>query len=47
MDITLTLAILLVAIILFATEWLRMDVVSLMILLAVALTGLVINPHEW
>ncbi|MDH4008622.1 MAG: SLC13 family permease, partial [Desulfuromonadales bacterium] len=45
MDITLTLAILLVAIILFATEWLRMDVVSLMVLLAVTLTGLV-TPAE-
>ncbi len=45
MDITLTLVILLIAIILFATEWLRMDIVSLMILLAVALTGLV-TPEE-
>jgi len=45
MDITLTLAILLIAIILFATEWLRMDVVSLMVLLAVTLTGLV-TPSE-
>ena len=45
MDIALTLSILLFAIILFATEWLRMDVVSLMVLLALALTGLV-TPEE-
>ena len=41
MEIALTLTILLIAIVLFATEWLRMDIVSLMILLALALTGLV------
>ncbi|MBE0577581.1 MAG: SLC13 family permease [Desulfuromonadales bacterium] len=41
MEITLTLMILLIAIILFATEWIRMDLVSLMVLLALALTGLV------
>ncbi len=45
MEITLTLLILLIAIILFATEWVRMDLVSLMVLLAVALTGLV-TPEE-
>jgi len=45
MDITLTLVILLIAIILFATEWVRMDLVSLMVLLAVTLTGLV-TPEE-
>ncbi|MEJ2470920.1 MAG: SLC13 family permease [Desulfuromonadales bacterium] len=45
MDITLTLLILLIAILLFATEWLRMDVVSLMILLSLVLTGLV-TPEE-
>jgi di/tricarboxylate transporter len=45
MQITLTLLILLVAIILFATEWIRMDLISLMVLLAVALTGLV-TPEE-
>lgn len=45
MDITLTLLILLIAIILFATEWIRMDLVSLMILLTLALTGLV-TPEE-
>jgi di/tricarboxylate transporter len=45
MEITLTLLILLTAIILFATEWIRMDLVSLMVLLAVALTGLV-TPEE-
>ncbi len=41
MDITLTLVILLIAIILYATEWIRMDLVSLMVLLALAITGLV------
>lgn len=41
MEMTLTLTILAIAIILFATEWIRMDLVSLMILLAVVLTGLV------
>ena len=41
MEIALTLTILLIAIILFATEWLRMDLVSLMVLLALGLTGLV------
>ncbi len=41
MDMTITLIILAIAIILFATEWIRMDLVSLMVLLAVVLTGLV------
>ncbi len=41
MDISLVLIILLAAIVLFATEWVRMDVVSLMILLTLAITGLV------
>ncbi len=45
MEITLTLLILLIAIVLFATEWLPMDLVSLMVLLAVGLTGLV-TPEE-
>ena len=45
MEITLTLLILLIAIILFATEWIPMDLVSLMVLLAVGLTGLV-TPEE-
>ncbi|MGW8312781.1 MAG: SLC13 family permease [Desulfuromonadales bacterium] len=45
MDIILTLLILLIAIILFATEWIPMDMVSLMVLLAVGLTGLV-TPEE-
>ncbi len=45
MDIALTLLILLLAIVLFATEWLPMDLVSLMVLLAVGLTGLV-TPEE-
>ena len=41
MEIALTLGILLIAIVLFATEWLPMDIVSMMILLSVSLTGLV------
>ncbi len=41
MDITLVLLILAVAILLFATEWIRMDLVSLMVLLSLGLTGLV------
>ena len=41
MEMTLTLTILGIAIVLFATEWVRMDLVSLMVLLAVVLTGLV------
>ena len=45
MEITLTLLILLIAIILFATDWVRMDLVSLMILMALVLTGLV-SPEE-
>lgn len=45
MEITLVLTILVVAIILFATEVIRMDVVSLMVLLALGLTGLV-TPTE-
>lgn len=45
MEITLVLTILAVAILLFATEVIRMDVVSLMVLLALGLTGLV-TPYE-
>ncbi|HKL48549.1 MAG TPA: SLC13 family permease [Desulfuromonadales bacterium] len=45
MEIALTLTILTVALILFATEWIRMDLVSLMILLTLGLTGLV-SPEE-
>ncbi len=45
MEITLTLLILLIAITLFATEWIPMDLVSIMVLLAVGLTGLV-TPEE-
>jgi len=45
MDILLVLAILVVAIVLFATEWLRMDLVALLVLLALAVTGLV-TPEE-
>ncbi|MBE0599223.1 MAG: SLC13 family permease [Desulfuromonadales bacterium] len=41
MDIALVLIILVAAIVLFATEWIRMDLVSLMVLLTLALTGLV------
>jgi len=41
MDIALVLTILAVAIILFATEWVRMDLVSLLVLMALGLTGLV------
>jgi di/tricarboxylate transporter len=40
-DIALTLAIILMAIILFATEKLRVDLVALLVLLAVSITGLV------
>jgi di/tricarboxylate transporter len=45
MDIFLVLSILLIAIFLFATEWIRMDLVSLMVLLALGLTGQV-TPTE-
>jgi di/tricarboxylate transporter len=41
MEIALVLIILLSAILLFATEWLRMDLTSLLILLALAATGLI------
>ncbi len=41
MEITLVLLILFIAVILFATEWIRMDLVSMMVLLALALSGLV------
>ncbi len=44
-QIALTLSIIVVAILLFATEKLRVDVIALMVLLAVALTGLV-GPEE-
>ncbi|ABA87865.1 membrane protein, TrkA-C domain pair-containing [Syntrophotalea carbinolica DSM 2380] len=45
MAITLTLCILLAAVLLFATEWLPMDVVAMLILLALAITGLVSVPE--
>ncbi|BCR05953.1 membrane protein [Desulfuromonas versatilis] len=45
MEITLVLTILVIAVILFATELIRMDLVSLMVLMALGLTGLV-TPHE-
>jgi di/tricarboxylate transporter len=44
-DIALTLAIILMALVLFATERLRVDVIALLVLLAVALTGL-ISPEQ-
>jgi di/tricarboxylate transporter len=44
-EIALTLSIIAVAIVLFATEKLRVDVIALLVLLAVALTGLV-SPEE-
>jgi di/tricarboxylate transporter len=44
-EIALTLFIIVVAIVLFATEKLRVDVIALIVLLAVALTGLV-SPEE-
>ncbi|MEX2333047.1 MAG: sodium:proton antiporter, partial [Pseudohongiella sp.] len=44
-DIALVLTILLVAVLLFATEKLRMDVVALLVLCALAVTGLV-SPEE-
>lgn len=44
-DIVLTLSIILIATILFATEKLRVDVVALLVLLTVSLTGL-IEPEE-
>ena len=45
MDIFFVLSILLIAIFLFATDWIRMDMVSLMVLLALGLTGQV-TPAE-
>jgi len=45
MDIFVVLSILLIAIFLFATEWIRMDLVSLMVLLALGLTRQV-TPTE-
>ena len=45
LEIVLTLAIILTAIVLFATERLRVDIIALLVLLAVSLTGLV-GPEE-
>ena len=45
MEIVLVLVILVIAIVLFATEWLRMDLVALLVLLSLAITGLV-TPQE-
>jgi di/tricarboxylate transporter len=44
-EIALTLTIILMALVLFATERLRVDVIALLVLLAVALTGL-ISPEQ-
>jgi len=44
-DIALTLAIILVAVVLFATERLRVDVIALLVLITLALTGLV-SPEQ-
>jgi di/tricarboxylate transporter len=44
-DIALMLAILAISILLFVTEWLRVDVVAILVLLALILTGL-ITPTE-
>jgi len=41
MEIPLVLSILTVAMVLFATEWIRIDITALLVLLAVSLTGLV------
>ena len=43
-EIALTLAIIVVALIIFGTEKLRVDVVALLVLLTVGLTGLVGPP---
>jgi len=45
MDILLVLLILTAAIVLFASEWIRMDLVSMLILLSLTLTGLV-TPEQ-
>ena len=44
-EIALTLAILGITVLLFITEWLRVDVVALLVLLALVLTGLT-TPTE-
>lgn len=44
-EIAIVLSILAIAVILFITEWVRMDVVALMVLVSLALTGLV-SPAE-
>ena len=44
-EIALTLAILLAAVVLFVTEWIRVDLTALLVLVALALTGLV-TPAE-
>ncbi|PLY02309.1 MAG: hypothetical protein C0624_08850 [Desulfuromonas sp.] len=47
MEIVLVLLILTAAIVLFATEWLRMDLVALLVLLALAITGLVTTEQAF
>ena len=42
LDIALVLLLLVAALVLFITEWLRMDVVALLMLCALALLGLVL-----
>ena len=44
-EIATVLAILVMATVLFVTEWIRMDVVALLVLVSLALTGLV-TPEE-
>jgi di/tricarboxylate transporter len=45
LDIVLVFAITILAIVLFITEWIRVDVVALLVLVSLALTGLV-SPVE-
>jgi len=47
MEITLVLVILAVAMVLFATEWVRVDVTAVLVLLSLALTGLVTTEEAF
>jgi len=47
MEIGLVLAIMAVAVVLFATEWIRVDVTAVLVLLALALTGLVTTEEAF
>jgi di/tricarboxylate transporter len=47
MEIPLVLGILTVAMVLFATEWIRVDVTALLVLIALALTGLVTTEEAF